>query len=97
MIRGAMGCETYPIEWHDGKRWRSGSVAFGESAVGCLCSFPDSAGAVLSTEEVRLLAQLGAAVALAKRGDLTDRMIPNALPAWIVRDIDRRLGLQEEE
>jgi len=80
-----MGCDYY------------GKLHFNENSnVGCLCTFPHNdraAGKELTADRVRSLAYLGAAVVLEHQGELESPFMPDCLPEWIRKEIDRNLGI----
>jgi len=59
--------------------------------VHCLCTFPAGRGEQISPAELRSMAYLGAAVALARQGILSGGSLPGALPAWIRESIERAI------
>lgn len=77
-----MGCDRYSVG--------GTSVKFSESDdCGCLCTFDDGSGAI-THDDVRLLAWLGAAVVLLRRGKLVGPVfLPDGLPESVRRGIDR--------
>lgn len=101
-----MGCAYYgaDVEQQPGK-WGRCSVHFNESSeeVCCLCTFPHNDGDTLGVERVRALAYLGAMIALLHQGEVSAPLtqtghgrrevahIPDDLPEWIRREIDRHL------
>jgi hypothetical protein len=60
-------------------------------SVGCLCTFPFNDGDHLTTDRVRSLAYLGAAIVLAQRGELQSNIIPDCLPVWIKEGVDKQI------
>ena len=85
-----MGCESYYV---DGDR---DFVHFGESDdLGCLCTFPRNDDGRLNAERVRSLAYLGAAVVLIRRDGGGSTILPDDLPDWVRREIDRVVGSDE--
>lgn len=83
-----MGCKSYHLA--NGVRVR---FSEGDDDLGCLCTFPHNDGGELSGERVRSLAYLGAMVALSREPmtgfSMSTAYLPNALPEWIRREIDR--------
>ena len=55
----------------------------------CLCTFPHNYEPKLDADAVRSLALLGAAVVLARRGDLDGEMLPDCVPQWIRDELQR--------
>jgi hypothetical protein len=80
-----MGCNKYYLEGIDYP------VTFSEmnDDIGCLCTFPHNNNDALDPETVRSLAYLGAAVVMVSREQLDHGYIPNCLPNWIKKEIDR--------
>jgi len=92
-----MGCKVYSVEmkmiqFREGEMDGSGPV--------CLCTFPHNweAGGrpALSPATVQSMAMLGAAVAMVRVNAKAFRnkdhiVLPDALPEWIVKEIERNL------
>ena len=97
-----MGEKVYTILGRHGERRITFSAA--DEGYGCLCTFPhnDAAAGGLDRDRVRSLALFGAAVRLAWGGDIeTDEseyvFLPDAVPMWIRDEIDRVLGVEEDD
>jgi hypothetical protein len=88
-----MGCDHYVI----GSGEDSPVVGFSEAddTTACLCCFPWGRE-TLDPDEVRSLALLGAAVVQAyQTGSAV--FIPQMLPTWVVREVDRILGTKPHD
>jgi len=84
-----MGCHYYKL--------RGGALAHfldSDDEFGCLCTFPHNNGEEMTADDVKSLALLGAAVAIAENDPATGEyvFIPGDLPDWIV-DAVRRVTL----
>ena len=62
----------------------------------CLCTFPHNDQGVLTPDRVRSLALLGAAIVLAHSNDLDHPFLPNCVPGWIRKEIDRVMNYVPE-
>lgn len=81
-----MGCDYYNAE---GKLFHFNEM---DEELSCLCTFPHNDGNEISSDRLRSLAYLGAAIVLAHQGLLSNEQyqyITDCLPAWIIRDIDK--------
>lgn len=74
-----MGCEYYEID--------NMIIGFSENDGGCLCTFPHNDNKYITIDRLASLALLGAAVVLAKRGELSIGYLPEGLPKWINNSI----------
>lgn len=97
----------YGDEWVDVLIQWSCDDNHGDPLGSCLCTWPDPGGTTLEANDLRKLALLGAAVALAHHGDpalvsgrtfwddVRQVMLPRDVPQWI-RDEIMRLVPEEE-
>jgi hypothetical protein len=93
-----MGERSYTVSRWDGEN----SIQFSESddSWGCLCTFPHNDDSVLTMNRLRSLALLGAAVILVRSDYFKkdkDVYLPDDMPVWIVKGIDKLLNWKEEE
>ena len=85
-----MGENVYPVQDYDGN-WLDIRFSEMDDDYGCLCTFPYR-DERLDVEDIRDLALFGAAVRLAFEGELEHGFLPDAVPEWIRKEIDRVVG-----
>lgn len=86
-----MGCDYYHIN--------NVAIHFSDidDSIGCLCTFPHNDNKHLDSDRIRSLAYLGAAVVLAsklKNKNQIYNFIPECLPKWIQKEIDKYFNVQ---
>ena len=70
-----------------------------DDTFGCLCTFPHNYSMHLYPDTIQSLALLGAAIVLAKQGELEWEdytNIPNSIPSWIVDEIKRIVPVESQ-
>ncbi len=85
-----MGENVYPIQDYNGN-WIELQFSEMDDDYACLCTFPNNDMGHLDADRVRSLALFGAAVRLVFDSGLEHGFLPQAVPEWIRKEIDRVL------
>jgi len=95
-----MGCNGYGIQTWDGRGWAEAEVRlnYDDESFPCLCTFSGEThnGEAFSAEDIRSMAALGAAVALAHNGYFKQSdyiTTPAQLPDRVIAAINYFTGL----